>query len=229
MRSLAFQLQQQLPPRIERPPPLLEVIMPVVDTFHALELVVQATLGHVRLHAQGGRVGAGGAAEVVHREVGQAVLHLAHRTAQGRLADVRHHAALQLARGQHALGVAGQLLQLLQPFHGHGRQRDVQRLAGLGADAGQVPHRRVGSQLELVPACGDQLAPTCRFGTASSNSSFTVSSFCTLKPLAWRIASNSVTSSSRDSARSRASSLPPASARSKAADGLKRTRCRLIA
>ena len=67
MRSLAFQLQQQLPPRFERPSPLLEVVVPVVDTFHAFELVVQAAFGHVRLHAEGCQVRAG--AEVSNDEL----------------------------------------------------------------------------------------------------------------------------------------------------------------
>ena len=83
----------QLPPRLQRAPPFLEVVVPVVDAFHAHEHVGQAAFGHVRLHAQGGQLGASGAAEVVHREVGQAVLHLAHLHAQRGLAHVRHHAA----------------------------------------------------------------------------------------------------------------------------------------
>jgi len=70
-------------------------------------------------HAQGGEVCAGGAAEVVHREVGQAVSYLTHRHAQGRLAHVRHPAGLELAHRQHVRGGAGQLLQLLQPVLDH--------------------------------------------------------------------------------------------------------------
>ena len=89
----SLKVRQKPGPRFQRSLALVKVIVPVIDAFHALELVVQAALGHMAIDAQCGQVRACRAAEIMRREVGQTVLDLAHRHTDRRLAYVRKHAA----------------------------------------------------------------------------------------------------------------------------------------
>ena len=92
----SLKLRQQPGLSLQRSHSLVEIFVPVVDAFHALawalvsrpgsELVVQAALGYMVIDAQCRQVRACRAAEIMRREVGQAVLDLAHRHTGDQLA-----------------------------------------------------------------------------------------------------------------------------------------------
>ena len=94
-----FELLQKLPPTLQRHLAFSEVVVQVLDAFHALESAVQAALGHMRIDAERSEVGACGTPEGVGGEVRQAVLDLAHCDADGRFADVRQQAASIVGNG----------------------------------------------------------------------------------------------------------------------------------